>query len=211
MTCFTSQACVPSACHSGFMNSAASQSSNSGCVGHSPCDPMSSSTLVMPMPKNWRHSRLTKTRAVSGFCWLTSQLARSSRVARCPPVSNLPRKAGTAGCTISPDSSIQFPRDRIRVSVGVVASETTTRGMAASSSADSFSRFATSITSGRASGEAHWKCPATAVFCSGVRWSSATRRALRTASGISLPFSGPGHEYSPDESATRNRPMVARR
>ena len=41
------------------MNSDASQSSSSGCVGHSPCEPRSSSTFDRPVPKNCRHVRLT--------------------------------------------------------------------------------------------------------------------------------------------------------
>ena len=138
--CLMSQACVPSACHSGFMNSAASQSSSSGCVGHSPCEPRSSSIFEMPCRRTARHTRLTKTRAVSGFAGETSQFARSSRVARRPPVSSLPRKAGMAGCTISPDSSIQLPRaQNAGLAPASVASETTTRGIAASSSAASCS------------------------------------------------------------------------
>ena len=66
------------------MNSLASQSSSSRCVGHSPCEPRSSSTLDKPIPNNSRQVRLTKARDVSGFPRETSQLARSSRVARSP-------------------------------------------------------------------------------------------------------------------------------
>ena len=71
----------------------------------------------------------------------TSQFARSSRVARRPPVSSLPRKPGTAGCTIAPESSIQLPRARMRVSAGVTASDTITRGIAVSSSAAACSQL----------------------------------------------------------------------
>ena len=67
MMCLTSQGWVPSACQVGCMNSAASQSSSSGWLGHSPCEPKSFSTLERPVPKNCCHSRLTKTLAVSGF------------------------------------------------------------------------------------------------------------------------------------------------
>ncbi len=50
-----------------FMNSTASQSSSSGCVGLSPILPKLSSVATMPWPKWWLQMRLTITRAVSGF------------------------------------------------------------------------------------------------------------------------------------------------
>ena len=148
---------------------------------------------------------------MSGFDFDTSQSARSSRLARPPPVSTLPRNAGIAGVTTAPESSIQFPRARMRVSLGVVASDTITRVMEVSSSASSFSILATSATSAWASGEAHPKYAASGAVCRVVRISGSMRSALSTAGGISLPFSAVGQEYSPDESARRNRPMVARR
>ena len=63
-------------------NSTASQSSSSGWVGQAPCEPKSSSVVTSPWPKASFQSRLTNTRAVSGFSRATSQRARSSRVAR---------------------------------------------------------------------------------------------------------------------------------
>ena len=50
------------------MNSTASQSSSSGCVGGSPILPKFSSVATMPRPKCFCQRRLTMTRAVSGFC-----------------------------------------------------------------------------------------------------------------------------------------------
>ena len=50
-----------------FMNSTASQSSSSGCVGGSPILPKFSSVATMPRPKCFCQRRLTMTRAVSGF------------------------------------------------------------------------------------------------------------------------------------------------
>ena len=44
------------------MNSAASQSSSSGCEGDSPCEPKSSTVLTRPMPKNICRKRFTVTR-----------------------------------------------------------------------------------------------------------------------------------------------------
>ena len=83
-----------------------------------------------PCRRTARHMRLTNARAVSGFSGETSQFARSSRVARRPPVSSLPRNSGIAGRTMSPESSIQFPRGRMRVSRGAgIASVTITRVM----------------------------------------------------------------------------------
>ena len=64
----------------GFMNSAASQLSSSGCVGNCPCVPDSSSERAMPWPKKSFHSRLAATRAVSGFSGETVHFAKSSRV-----------------------------------------------------------------------------------------------------------------------------------
>ena len=62
------------------MNSTASQSSSSGCVGHSPCD---AEVVERPCRCRCRRTasrRLTNTRAVSGLSCETSQFARSSRV-----------------------------------------------------------------------------------------------------------------------------------
>ena len=50
------------------MNSTASQSSSSGCVGHSPCEPKSSSDFGESLAEEAAsRARLTKTRAVSGL------------------------------------------------------------------------------------------------------------------------------------------------
>ena len=49
------------------MNSTASQSSSSGWLGGSPCAPKSSTVFTRPVPKSICQSRLTATRAVSGF------------------------------------------------------------------------------------------------------------------------------------------------
>ena len=82
------------------------------------------------MPKNWRHRRLTKTRAVSGFCGETSQLARSRRVARAAAGVELAEEAGTAGCDdlaglVHPVAA----RQNAGLARASVASVTTTRGM----------------------------------------------------------------------------------
>ena len=69
------------------------------------------------------------TLAVKGLSRETIQLAKSRRLARCPPVSSCPRNCGIAGCTTSPESSIQFARGRIRVSRGVTDSDTSTLGI----------------------------------------------------------------------------------
>ena len=62
-----------------FMNSTASQSSSSGCVGCSPILPKLSSVATMPRPKWWCQMRLTMTRAVSGFCAEPSHSASARR------------------------------------------------------------------------------------------------------------------------------------
>ena len=111
--CFTSQPLS--------MNSTASQSSNSGFVGGSPCDPRSSRTLEIPVPKKSFHNRFTKTRAVSGFSRSTSQSARSRRFGRPPSSGICAKKLGACGSTISPESSIQFPRGSTRIVRGSMA------------------------------------------------------------------------------------------
>ena len=64
----------------GSMNSTASQSSSSGCVGRAPCEPKSSDVSTIPRPNNCSQKRFTATRAVSGSSWLTSHRARPSRL-----------------------------------------------------------------------------------------------------------------------------------
>src|SRR5262249_7977673 len=95
--CLTSQVLVTAAVWDGVMNSAANQSSNSGCVGHSPWEPKSSSSFERPVPKNDRQVRFTNTRAVSGLSFETNQEARSSRVVRGPEGVIVPKKVGTLG------------------------------------------------------------------------------------------------------------------
>ena len=99
-------------------NSPASQSSNAGFTGGSPCAPMSSSTFERPMPKNCLHSRFTKTRAVSGFSFATIHSAKSRRVSGASAFasffSDTARNPGSAGCIVGPLSSIQLPRGRTR-------------------------------------------------------------------------------------------------
>src|SRR2546426_3228506 len=63
----------------GFMNSKASQSSSSGCVGGEPCVPKSFAGSTIPRAKYCCQMRLTMTRAVSGLCGSTIQRARSRR------------------------------------------------------------------------------------------------------------------------------------
>ena len=78
------------------MNSMASQSSSSGCVGLSPWLPKSSLVCTSPRPNKASQKRFTVTRAVSGFSSLTSQRARPRRFAGASSGSG-PKTAGTAG------------------------------------------------------------------------------------------------------------------
>ena len=116
--CFMSQ--------SFWTNSVANQSSNSGCVGGSPCPPRSSSRDDKPVPKNNFHIRFTYAREVSGFSASIIHFARSSRFARASSSRSLVfgKNAGTAGSTSSPESSNQLPRGRIRVMRGFSVSVT---------------------------------------------------------------------------------------
>ncbi len=82
-------------------NSVASQSSSSGCDGHSPCEPKSSTVFTSPVPKYICQNRFTVTRAVSGFDGSTSQRANPSRLFGAPAGSG-GSTAGTPGDTFSP-------------------------------------------------------------------------------------------------------------
>ena len=61
------------------MNRLASQSSSSGCDGDSPWRPKSLAVRTRPCPKCQAHTRLTITRAVSGFFGLAMSSASSFR------------------------------------------------------------------------------------------------------------------------------------
>ena len=65
--------------HPSSRNVTASQSSSSGCDGHAPCEPKSSTDVTNPWPNAIFQSRLTNTRATSGLSRPTSHRARSSR------------------------------------------------------------------------------------------------------------------------------------
>ena len=89
-------------------------SSNSGLSGAWPCPPKSSSLAAMPRPKSRYQRRFTITRDVrppAPFLESVNQLAKSSRVARWPPVSSLPKNVGMAGSTTSPVLSNRLPRE----------------------------------------------------------------------------------------------------
>ena len=82
------------------MNSDASQSSSSGCVGASPCVPKSFSVRTIPRPKNRCQTRLTVTLGVSGLLSSTSHRARSSRFGLATPSGA--NTLGVPGCTWIP-------------------------------------------------------------------------------------------------------------
>ena len=120
-------------------NSAASQSSSSGCdrplaLGAEVVD----DRALRPVPKNCFQSRLTNTRAVSGFSGETSQRARSSRVSRCSRLLAGLRQElrGTRAATIAPVSSCQLPRGRTRVISGFIGLVTMDRRLAVAAFAD---------------------------------------------------------------------------
>ena len=115
-------------------NSQASQSSSSGCVGQTPCEPKSSRVATSPCPKASFQSRFTNTRATSGFSGDVSQRARSSRVARRSLTPSAGREAGTSGVTTGPVSSSQLPRGKIRMTRGGTDVETRHVGTLASTS-----------------------------------------------------------------------------
>lgn len=165
-------------------NSEASESSSSGCVGHSPCEPRSSSTFDNPVPKYCRQVRLTNTRGVSGLSFDTSQFARSRRVALPSGASAFPKTTGIAGVTISPASSRKLPRRSILVSLGRVRSVVITLGIEACSSVRSASSFANRTIRSCKSGCDQRKCLVTNSCCSSVRSASSVSIAFRTSGGI---------------------------
>ena len=85
-------------------NSVASQSSNSGCDGHSPCDPKSSVVFTIPVPKYICQKRFIVTRAVSGLAGSVSHLAKPRRLFGAPAGSG-GSTAGTPDSTFSPGLS----------------------------------------------------------------------------------------------------------
>ena len=209
------------------MNSDASQSSSSGCVGHSPWDPRSSSTFDRPAPKSSRHVRLTNVRAVSGLSCDTSQFARSRRVARAPFVSSRPRNKGIEGSTIGDVSSIQFARGRMRVTVGSVETVVTTCGIDASRRPRSVSSRCSSRLKSTSFGLEKIRYSCSAVRSASSRSSDGRRSAFITSSGsplahVVLPLGSllrtrapapaiGGHANGSAASTSRKRPMDARR
>src|SRR5438552_10398241 len=90
------------------MNFHESQSSNSLCVGGTPCVPKSSRVSTRPVPNNCSQKRLIIVLAVSGFCLLVIHMARPRRLLGAFFGIGF-RECGTAGCTTSPLTS-QLPR-----------------------------------------------------------------------------------------------------
>src|SRR5215510_3619086 len=80
----------------GFINSTASQSSNSRCDGASLCMPKSSGVATNPAPKYCCQTRLTIERAVVGELRSTSHFAKASRSGAAPAGKGC-RNAGTPG------------------------------------------------------------------------------------------------------------------
>ena len=83
------------------MNSTASQSSNSGWLGRSPCTPKSSVVFTSPMPKNICQERFTVTRAVSGCPGADNQRASPRRLVGASAGKEA-NPAGTAAATGAP-------------------------------------------------------------------------------------------------------------
>ena len=82
-------------------NSTASQSSNSGFTGRSPCAPKSSAVFTSPVPKSSCQKRFTVTRAISGFSGAMSQRARPRRF--------FGASAGSAGSALNPAGVTSSP------------------------------------------------------------------------------------------------------
>ena len=179
--CRMSQACAPSACHCGCMNSAASQSSSSGCVGHSPCEPRSSS--------DFGDARCRKTAATAGSRYTRAVSGLSLET---QPVGQVePRGAAAAGVELAQKRRNGGLDHRARIVHPVAARQNArfggrrwlpsprTCGMAASQQLrPRCSSWANASTSACASGAAHWKCPRRLASCSSVRSASSVFSAF---------------------------------
>ena len=64
------------------MNSVASQSSSSGCEGHSPCAPKSSTVFTMPVPKYICQKRFTVTRAEQRIAGIDQPFGEAQAIVR---------------------------------------------------------------------------------------------------------------------------------
>ena len=82
-----------------WTNSAASQSSNSGCVGGSPDIPRFSEVGTMPTPVRCCQSRLTITRATSPAAGVPGWVSQWARAVRRPllPATGRPKDANASG------------------------------------------------------------------------------------------------------------------
>ena len=191
-------------------SSAASQSSSSGCVGHSPCAPRSSTVRERPWPNASFKSRFARTRAVSGFSRRGEPAreveARRGRVRRCRGAAG---SAGRRGATTSPESSCQLPRGRTRTGAGSAAVVTYALGTVAANAALASSASRRRRRASASSGAVRQKRSATAFCWAALRSASATASASST-----LPSgSGPGSVRTGNASAVaprRKRPIVLR-
>ena len=100
--------------------STASQSSSSGWLGHSACEPKFSEVFTKPVPKKFSQARLTQTRAVKG-CWpFTSQRAKPRRLLG-SPAGRGGSAAGSFRSTFAPGLSYS-PRSSTKASLGWASS-----------------------------------------------------------------------------------------
>ena len=160
-------ACAPCAWYSGCTNSAASQSSSSGCVGHSPCDPRSSSTFERPVPKNCApdaiHEDARGQRILCATPASSPDRAASRGARRCRACRGS-RESRAARSRPNRPSSFRAPESASRRAS--TASVTTTRGIALLQQRRGLLPLRRAPPrSACASGDAHWKCAAIAAFC----------------------------------------------
>ena len=169
----------------------------------------------MPVPKNWRQVRLTKTRAVSGFDGRHQPVGQIEARGALAAGIELAEEGGDGGL----DDVRRFRPSscraaRMRVSAGVGGF----RHHHARDRALRAGRLRVPAWPPRCASRLHARArPTGKVRLDGrllLRRALVFRRCAAprsTASGISLPLSAAGQEYSPEESARRKRPMVARR
>ena len=190
----------------GRMNSAASQSSNSGWLGNSACEPKFSVVFTSPTPKNRSQARFTQTRAVSGLPGSTIHRASPRRLSGWPAGRD-GKTAGRPAVTASPRLSY-WPRTRMNASRGLSSSFITMAlGIEPRRSASVFFAAATADSAARTGlSTLARKNFSSSVRCSGERFAGSVARIVAKAAGNAEPSSDTVLAAS-DVRDKRKRPM----
>ena len=188
-------------------NSTASQSSSSGLLGHSACEPKFSEVFTRPIPKKRSQARLTQTRAVRG-CWpLTSQRAKPRRLLGSPAgIGGRARKS--ARSTFGPILSYS-PRRSTNASRGLGSSFITITVMGAllAVSKAVFAAATLAVAAKRGCSALSAKSFSSDLLSALVSWSTGLAMSRRAASAAGSVFSERSLGSWP-ERFRRKRPML---